>query len=75
MEYTSTCVTYARYETDKEGEREKEREEVVTSLGQLPVMSCHFLQGRVALAGAQPLLQKFKAPEEVARKSPFDRNV
>ena len=37
--------------------------------------SSHFLQGMVALAGAQPLLQKFKAPEEVARKGPFDRNV
>ena len=36
---------------------------------------CHFLQGMVALAGAQPLLQKFEAPEKVARKSPFDRNV
>ena len=34
-----------------------------------------FLQGMMALAGAQPLLQKFKAPEKVARKSPFDRSV
>ena len=29
----------------------------------------------MALAGAQPLLQKFEAREKVARKSPFDRNV
>ena len=36
---------------------------------------CHFLQGMKALAGAQPLLQKFEAREKVARKSPFDRNV
>ena len=37
--------------------------------------ACHFLQGMMALAGAQPLLQKFEAREKVARKSPFDRNV
>ena len=36
---------------------------------------CLFLQGMVALAGAQPLLQKFEAREKVARKSPFDRHV
>ena len=29
----------------------------------------------MALAGAQPLLEKFEAREKVARKSPFDRNV
>ena len=29
----------------------------------------------MALAGAQPLLQKFEAREKVARKSHFDRNV
>ena len=29
----------------------------------------------MALAGAQPLLQKFEAREKVARKSRFDRNV
>ena len=29
----------------------------------------------MALAGAQPLLQKFEAREKVARKNPFDRNV
>ena len=29
----------------------------------------------MALAGAQPLLQKFEARSKVARKSPFDRNV
>ena len=32
----------------------------------------YYLTGMMALAGAQPLLQKF---EKVARKSPFDRNV
>ena len=37
--------------------------------------SCHFLQGIMALAGAQPLLKKFEAREKVARKGPFDRNV
>ena len=32
----------------------------------------YYLTGMMALAGAQPLLQKL---EKVARKSPFDRNV
>ena len=32
----------------------------------------YYLTGMMALAGAQPLSQKF---EKVARKSPFDRNV
>ena len=36
---------------------------------------CHFLQGMMALARAQPLLQKFEKREKVARKSPFHRNV
>ena len=35
----------------------------------------YYLTGIMALAGAQPLLQKFEAREKVARKSPFDRNV
>ena len=35
----------------------------------------YYLTGMMALAGAQPLLQKFEAREKVARKSPFDRNV
>ena len=36
---------------------------------------CYFLQGMMALARAQPLLQKFEKREKVARKSPFHRNV
>ena len=32
-----------------------------------------FLQGMMALAGAQPLLGKFEAREKVARKSPFHK--
>ena len=35
----------------------------------------YYFTGMMALAGAQPLLQKFEAREKVARKSPFDRNV
>ena len=35
----------------------------------------YFLQGMMALARAQPLLQKFEKREKVARKSPFHRNV
>ena len=35
----------------------------------------YYLTGMMALAGAQPLLKKFDAHEQVARKSPFDRNV
>ena len=35
----------------------------------------YYLTGMMALAGAQPLLEKFEAREKVARKSPFDRNV
>ena len=31
----------------------------------------YYLTGMMALAGAQPLLQKFEAREKVARKSPF----
>ena len=36
---------------------------------------CYFLQGMMALARAQPLLQKFEKREKVARKSPCGRNV
>ena len=36
---------------------------------------CHFLQGRVALAGAQTLLKQFEVSAKVALKAPLDRNV
>ena len=35
----------------------------------------YYLTGMMALAGAQPLLEKFEAREKVARRSPFDRIV
>ena len=35
----------------------------------------YYLTGMMALAGAQPLLQKFEAREKVARKSPFARHL
>ena len=37
--------------------------------------ACHFLQGIVALAGAQTLLKQFEVRAKVAREAPFDRNV
>ena len=37
--------------------------------------ACHFLQGMVALAGAQTLLKQFEVRAKVAREAPFDRNV
>ena len=36
---------------------------------------CHFLQGMVALAGAQTLLKQFEVSAKVALKAPLDRNV
>ena len=36
---------------------------------------CHFLQGMVALAGAQTLLKQFEVSAKVALEAPFDRNV
>ena len=36
---------------------------------------CHFLQGMVALAGAQTLLKQFEERAQVAREAPIDRNV
>ena len=35
----------------------------------------YFLQGMVALAGAQPLLKQFDVSAKVALKAPLDRNV
>ena len=35
----------------------------------------YFLQGIVALAGAQTLLKQFEVSAKVAREAPFDRNV
>ena len=35
----------------------------------------HFLQGMVALAGAQTLLKQFEVSPKVALKAPLDRNV
>ena len=37
--------------------------------------ACHFLQGMVALAGAQTLLKQFEVSAKVALEAPFDRNV
>ena len=37
--------------------------------------ACHFLQGMVALAGAQTLLKQFEVSAKVALKAPLDRNV
>ena len=37
--------------------------------------ACHFLQGIVALAGAQTLLKQFEVRAKVAREAPFHRNV
>ena len=34
-----------------------------------------FVQGIVALAGAQTLLKQFEVRAKVAREAPFDRNV
>ena len=36
---------------------------------------CHFLQGMVALAGAQTLSKQFEVSAKVALKAPLDRNV
>ena len=36
---------------------------------------CHFLQGMVALAGAQTLLKQFEVSAKVPLKAPLDRNV
>ena len=35
----------------------------------------YFLQGMVALAGAQTLLKQFEVSAKVALEAPFDRNV
>ena len=35
----------------------------------------YYLTRMMALAGAQPFLEKFEAREKIARRSPFDRNV
>ena len=37
--------------------------------------ACHFLQGMVALAGAQTLLKQFEVSAKVALEAPFDGNV
>ena len=37
--------------------------------------ACHFLQGMVALAGAQTLLKQFEVSAKVVLKAPLDRNV
>ena len=37
--------------------------------------ACHFLQGMVALAGAQTLLKQFEVSAKVALEAPFERNV
>ena len=37
--------------------------------------ACHFLQGMVALAGAQTLLKQFEVSAKVALEAPLDRNV
>ena len=38
-------------------------------------LACHFLQGIMALAGAQTLLKQFEERAKVAREAPIDRNV
>ena len=43
--------------------------------GRAHVPACHFLQGMVALAGAQTLLKQFEVSAKVALEAPFDRNV
>ena len=37
--------------------------------------ACHFLQGIMALAGAQTLLKQFEERAKVAREALIDRNV
>ena len=38
-------------------------------------LACYFLQGIMALAGAQTLLKQFEERAKVAREAPIDRNV
>ena len=38
-------------------------------------LACYFLQGIMALAGAQTLLKQFEERATVAREAPIDRNV
>ena len=37
-------------------------------------LACYFLQGIMALAGAQTLLKQFEERAKVAREAPIDRN-